>query len=293
VPRKTNCLIRSLLASLVKTPGTKLPGVFLCLLFALVGVPLSVSAECGVASGTWVKVKRVSDGDTLQLHDGRAVRVLGINAPEIAHGKSPAQPFGRESRVQAQAFVDATQGRIRLGFEREIKDRYGRLLAHVYDARGRSLAAELLRTGMALQVAVPPNHGQAECFIPLEQEARKYKRGLWRSAYWQSLSTKSMRGNESGFRLVRGRILKVDINSAVWLEFEGSLMVKVARKDWPLFGYRASDWRALKGKEVEVRGWITLRQANTKQANPKQFISKQAKSLVMQLRSPSSLRVIK
>lgn len=279
---------------LAKTPGKKLPGVFLCLLIALSWG--DAFAECGVASGNWVKVKRVSDGDTLQLQDGRAVRVLGINAPEIAHGKSPAEPYGRESRAQAQAFVDATGGRVRLGLEREIKDRYGRVLAHVYDSRGRSLAAELLRAGMALQVAVPPNDGQTGCFMPLEQEARKHKRGLWRSAYWQPLLTKTMRGDETGFRLMRGRILKVDINSAVWLEFEGGLVAKVAKSDWPLFKKQVPlkqstqqkpaqnyNWQALKGREVELRGWITLRD------KPNQRF----KSQMVQLRSPSSLKVVR
>ena len=251
-------------------------------------------AECGVAGGEWVRVKRVSDGDTLQLQDGRSVRVLGINAPEIAHGKSPAQPFGREARAQAQVFVDAANGRVRLALERATKDRYGRLLAHVYDHRGRSLAARLLRTGMALQIAVPPNHGQADCFVPLEQGARKNKRGLWRSAYWQPLLTKAMRGNETGFRLIRGRIVKVDIHSAVWLEFEGGLVAKVAKNDWPLFVRAPSSstsrkksspkhhWQALKGREVELRGWITLRKKS----------SKGFKFQMMQLRSPSSLKVI-
>jgi hypothetical protein len=75
----------------------------------------------------------------------------------------------------------------------------------------------------------------------------------------------------------------VDINSAVWLEFEGQLVAKVAKKDWPLFGYRQQDWLALKGKSVELRGWITSQKSRH---------SQQFKPLVMQLRSPSSMKVI-
>lgn len=257
----------------------KIPGVFLCLFF-----PLAVMAECGLPSGDSVLVARVSDGDTLKLQDGRSVRVLGINAPEIAHGNVSGQPFGRESRAQAQVFVDAAKGKVRLGFERQTKDRYGRLLAHVYDARGRSLAAEQLRSGMALQIAVPPNHAQMDCLSPLERGARNNKQGLWRSVYWQALSIQLLRGDETGFRHVRGRIVKVDINSAVWLEFEGQLVVRVAKKDWALFANKKSDWLNLKGKEVELRGWISLRQLS------RQY--RQFKPLIMQLRSPSSLKVM-
>ena len=261
----------------------KIPGVFLCLLFPLVAV-----AECGLPAGEPVKVARVSDGDTLKLEDGRSVRVLGINAPEIAHGAKPGQPLGRESRAAAQAFIDASKGRVRLGFERETKDHYGRLLAHIYDAKGRSLAAAQLRGGMALQIAVPPNSAQARCLADIERAARKQSPGLWRNAYWQPLPTKSMRGDETGFRQVRGRVSKVSINSSVWLEFEGKLVARVAKKDWQAFGNQKSDWQALKGRELELRGWISPQKSKAKPGSNSQPF----KPLVMQLRSPSSMNMI-
>lgn len=230
-----------------------------------------------------MQVARVSDGDTLKLQDGRSVRVLGINAPEIVHGNKPGQPLGRESRAAAQAFITASKGNIRLGFERETRDHYGRLLAHVYDSRGRSLAAAQLRNGMAMQIAVPPNTAQVHCLLSPEREARQKSLGVWRDNYWQPLPTLSLRGDEAGFRLVRGRITKVDINSAVWLEFEGRLVARVVKKDWPLFGYRQQDWLGLKGRSAELRGWIGSQQSKR---------SKKFKPLVMQLRSPSSIKVI-
>lgn len=260
----------------------KIPGVFLCLL-----LPLSAIAECGFPSGGSVKVARISDGDTLKLQDGRSVRVLGINAPEIIHGKKAGQPLGRESRAAAQAFINATHGAVRLGFERELTDRYGRLLAHVYDERGRSLAAAQLRAGMALQIAVPPNTAQADCLLDVERGARKKSAGMWRDSYWQPLPIKLMRGDETGFRQVRGRVTKVSINSAVWLEFEGKLVARVAKKDWPAFAYQKSDWQALQGREVELRGWINSRK---NQARPSAKTT-QFKPLILQLRSPSSMKI--
>lgn len=263
----------------------KIPGVFLCL-FSLFS-PALVVAECGLPAGELVQVARVSDGDTLKLQDGRSVRVLGINAPEIVHGNKPGQPLGRESRAAAQTFIDAGNGKVYLGFERETHDHYGRLLAHVYDSRGRSLAAAQLSSGMALQIAVPPNIAQMDCLLSAEREARQKSLGVWRNKYWQPLPTLSLRGDEAGFRLVRGRIAKVDINSAVWLELEGKLVAKIAKKDWPLFadqknGWQKSDWLTLKGKAVELRGWIRPQQSRR---------SQQFKPLVMQLRSASSIKV--
>ncbi|TFG38487.1 MAG: thermonuclease family protein, partial [Syntrophobacterales bacterium] len=43
---------------------------------------LAFRAE-GASAGPWVTVKRVVDGDTVQLSDGRSVRYIGVNAPEI------------------------------------------------------------------------------------------------------------------------------------------------------------------------------------------------------------------
>lgn len=260
----------------------KISGVFLWVAFASIW-PQTVVAQCGLAAGELVQVARVSDGDTLKLQDGRSVRVLGINAPEITHGKNAGQPLGRESRAAAQAFVNRSQGRVRLGFERERQDHYGRLLAHVYDRTGQSLAVSQLRSGMAMQIAVPPNTDQARCLAEIEPQARSRNLGIWRDPYWQPLSSKSMRGNETGFRLVSGRVAKVDINSAVWLELEGKLVVRIAKKDWPVFGYDKRAWTALKGQKLEVRGWINTQKSKR---------SQQFKPLVMQLRSPSSLRVI-
>ena len=263
---------------LVKTPGMKISGVFLCLFF-----PSVTLAQCGSPSGDWLEVARVSDGDTLKLQDGRSVRVLGVNAPEIRHGKSPGQPLGRESRAAAQVFVERARGRVRLGFERERYDHYGRLLAHVYDHRGRSLAAEQLRKGVAMQVGVPPNIAQSKCLSAIESKARRQQLGVWRDSYWLPLPSRSLRGSETGFRLISGRVAKVDINSAVWLELDGKLVVRIAKKDWPLFRYDKKDWQKLKGRQLEVRGWINVQKSRR---------SQQFKPLVLQLRSPFSLKVI-
>lgn len=46
-------------------------------------------------------VIRVADGDTLTAEAQHTtklrVRLLGIDAPEVAHGKNPGQPFGQEA----------------------------------------------------------------------------------------------------------------------------------------------------------------------------------------------------
>lgn len=252
----------------------KISGVFLCLLFAL-----PVFAECGKPEGVLLSVKHVADGDTLKLADGRSVRVLGINAPELARGNKPAQPYGQASRSAAQQFVRQADGRVRLGFERERTDHYGRLLAHVYDAKGRSLGAAMLQQGMAAHIAVPPNTVQADCLQPFEQAARTSGLGLWRDRYWNYAPADQLSPKEGGFRVVSGRVQKVEVNSSVWLELKGNLVVRIARQDWLGFGYTKQQWLSLKGQSVAVRGWIQVREARQGR-----------KPLVLQVRTPHALQ---
>ena len=46
-----------------------------------------------VIAQTWFTVKWVTDGDTIVLSNGKRVRYIGINAPEIDHDNHRAQPF--------------------------------------------------------------------------------------------------------------------------------------------------------------------------------------------------------
>jgi len=65
---------------------------------------LALCAE-GVNAGEWVTVKRVNDGDTVHLADGRFVRYIGVNAPEINHERNTAEPFGFEARARNNELV--------------------------------------------------------------------------------------------------------------------------------------------------------------------------------------------
>ncbi len=263
----------------LKTPVSLITGVFLCLLSS------SVMAECGHPETPLIGVSKVQDGDTLKLSDGRSIRVLDINAPEITIGQKRGQPLGRESLASARQFVARAGGEVRLGFDVEKRDHYGRWLAHVYDKSGRSLAAEQIRAGMAFQISVPPNGAQASCLSLIESRARKNPSGVWRNTYWGSFPATSLTLSDTGFRLVRGKIMRVDVNSAVWIELDGDLVAQIKKSDWHAFGRK--DWQLLVGKTVEVRGWIAARKDKGRQYGKRRF-----KSLVMGVRAPSSLKVI-
>jgi endonuclease YncB( thermonuclease family) len=92
---------------------------------------------------------RPDDGDTFFYND-RAIRILGIDTPEIiheAHGIYEDQPYGRQAaNLTIQLLREAkTVEYIPYG-----PDKYGRLLAHVF-VDGRLLAVHLLRAGLAYE----------------------------------------------------------------------------------------------------------------------------------------------
>jgi micrococcal nuclease len=67
---------------------------------------------------------------------------------------------------------------VRLEFDVQTRDRFGRLLAYVY-VGNLMVNAELVRQGYAQAAAYPPNVRYQELFLQLQREAREAKRGLW------------------------------------------------------------------------------------------------------------------
>ena len=98
-------------------------------------------------------VRQVVDGDTLRLVDGRSIRLIGINTPELGRKGRSDEPYAMQARRRLQALVDASDGRVGLLPGEQRKDRYGRTLAHLYDAQGRNLEAQLLAAENKLREA--------------------------------------------------------------------------------------------------------------------------------------------
>lgn len=131
-------------------------------------------------------VRRVIDGDTIALADGRVVRYIGIDTPELRRrvgGRwvSDPEPFGRDA---AEANARLVRGKaVRLEYDVQRYDAYHRILAYVYvstDGEGEVMVnAELLRQGMAQPLTIPPDVRYAERFRAIAAEARAARRGLW------------------------------------------------------------------------------------------------------------------
>ncbi len=123
------------------------------------------------------KVKRAIDGDTLLLINGERVRLIGVDTPETKHPQKPVEYFGREAYLFTKQMVDGKEARFE--FERQKRDRYGRLLAYVYLSDGTFLNAEIIKQGYGfVYTRFPFKH--MEEFRRYEKGARENRKGMWR-----------------------------------------------------------------------------------------------------------------
>ncbi len=200
---------------------------------------------------------KIFDGDTLALADGRRVRLLGINTPEIGHDGEPSQPFAEEAKELLRRLA-GDGARLRLRLDEERFDRYGRLLAHVFRDGGDNLQARLLGAGYATTLVVPPNEWSMGCYAAVEARARKRRLGVWDLAAYQPVPATTLADSARGFHLVTGRVQRIGESRAnLWLNLSRHMAVRIPKDDLAYFG--DLDPRQLAGRQVEVRGWIHKR----------------------------------
>jgi micrococcal nuclease len=166
------------------------PGIGAVALLALGGWLLVHSwAGCGsdqsrdsapvAGSAVRARVIRVVDGDTIVASidgDDEYVRYIGVDTPETVKPDTPVQCFGSRASAENHRLVEGRT--VRLVFDAEARDDYGRLLAYVY-AGSRFVNAELVRGGYARTLAIVPNTAHAVEFHRLAARAARVGRGLW------------------------------------------------------------------------------------------------------------------
>ncbi|WLH36081.1 thermonuclease family protein [Pseudomonas sp. FP2196] len=201
-----------------------------------------------------VAVQRVVDGDTVRLSDGRSVRMVGLNTPELGKQGRSDEPFAVMARKRLETLVADSGGRVGLLPGKQAKDHYGRTLAHLYSVSGSNLEAQMLADGLGFQVAVAPNVDLVACQQAAERSARQAGLGIWR----HSPVLKAEQIERSGFAVVSGRVSKVQRNrGGIWIELQDSLVLRVAPN---LVGqFDNARLQALKGKQIEARGWVVDR----------------------------------
>lgn len=241
------------LNSLKRAP---LAGALFCCLGLLCNAPaLAKNSACRLdqASET-VDIKYIHDGDTLWLKDGRKVRVIGINTPELARDDKPAESLATHARDSLRQLIGKST-RVQLRYGQEKQDRYGRLLAHVFLQNGNNISESLLRQGLAYALTVPPNLWHVKCYQEAELAARQQYKGLWSRQLSPVLQADSLSSTIRGFQIIRGKITRIGHSrNTIWLNFNRQFAVRILRKD--LVWFKDWNFEKIKGKTLEVRGWV-------------------------------------
>jgi micrococcal nuclease len=161
---------------------------------AIVVLAVAAFTGCGSQGGddeelrhaVSAQVVRVIDGDTIEVSidgQGEDVRYIGVDTPETVKPDAPVQCYGPQASAENHRLVEGRT--VRLVFDRERRDAYGRLLAYVYTrargeaARSRFINAALVRDGYARTLTIPPNTVHATQLARLQARAGRAGRGLW------------------------------------------------------------------------------------------------------------------
>ena len=139
------------------------------------------------------KVKRVIDGDTIELEDGRTIRYLGIDTPEL--GKTNAgyasNAFIWNRSMLISDLSNYIGKEVRLYKGNQNKDSYGRYLRYVtimtvdpYNMKSYEFFINdmLLKYGFAIHREEFENQQLSDIynqFVNSEKEAKINRRGLW------------------------------------------------------------------------------------------------------------------
>ncbi len=252
----------------------------LCLPFAfwsISGPQLALAEEqrcAGTAYDETVTVKHVHDGDTVKLADGRSIRLIGINAPEVARDGQPAEAFAEPARELLRTLLSSHNNQVRLIHGREKKDHYQRILAHLFLPDGTNVQGQLLASGLVNAITIPPNIRFTHCYQQAEQRAFCNRNGLWSQPI---LAVENLDLSARGFHPLRGKIKTISASrSGLWLTLEHGLTLRIRPSRQALFDLQ--QLQSLVEQPVLVRGWLQAKK------DPKK-----GERFYMEIKHPSSI----
>lgn len=140
----------------------------------LIIVPLLLSSF----KSDWRTCISVIDGDTIVLDRNEVVRLIGVDTPETKDPRKPVQYFGQEAYEFTKGLVEGKK--VRLEYDQDTKDKYGRTLAYVYLEDGTFINAEIIKQGYGFAYT-EFLFKYLEEFRQYEKEARENEVGLWAS----------------------------------------------------------------------------------------------------------------
>jgi micrococcal nuclease len=127
------------------------------------------------------RVTQVFDGDTIEVEiDGvlEKVRYIGMDTPETHRPNTPVQCYGPEASERNKQILKDNLVRLEADTNSSNRDRYQRLLRHIYTPEGVLVGQQMIQEGYAFAYTrFPQMH--SKLYAEEEAKAKANKVGLW------------------------------------------------------------------------------------------------------------------
>lgn len=209
---------------------------------------------------TWKTVDYIVDGDTFVADDGTYIRLLGINTPEVGRHGDKGEPFANQARLMLTKLI--FNQRVRLSFGERHKDRYNRLLAHIYKEDGTWVNKILIQEGLAHVYSFPDNRQHTKTLIKAENQARNKNKGLWAHPRWKIYKNVNDIPEKAigQFNLYEGVVHHTTaVRDRVYLNFDSNwrtdFTVEIPKRFYELFKKSGINiQKDYTGKKLQIRG---------------------------------------
>ena len=207
------------------------------------------------------KVERVIDGDSILLKNGEYVRLLGLRAPLLVNRKlkSSEQSSGILSKKYLESLILGKN--IYLYKAQEKRDRYGRILGHVFLKDGRWVQGEILKSGMAQVYSFADNRLLVAEMLEEEHLAEKLKLGLWKNQFYKIKDHKKAYKYIHNYEIIKGKVLHIGRFKKMYFinfgdHWDTDFTVVISGKATRLFKKKSIDIWEYRDKKIIVRGWL-------------------------------------
>ena len=217
-------------------------------------------------------VKRVYDGDTIELDDGRKIRFLGMNTPEISHRGKSEDMGGKAAKAWLSDKLKTS--RVRLEFDAEQTDSYGRTLAYVLTENRENLNVQLVAQGLAAMSIFPPNLRYVNELTAAQAQAEQANLGIWQMPQYAVIAASEVSADENyqGWTRVVGSVRSIkNTKKYSYLVFTNHFSARIDHDNTGLF----PSLENYQGRTLEVRGWL----------------NKGADGVTMLIRHPSAIKL--
>ena len=202
-----------------------------------------------------VQVRYIHDGDTLFLTDGRKLRLIGLNTPELEQEGQTSEPLAIQARNHLRKLLQQSKNTLLIEYDQASKDKYGRTLAHAFLTNGQNITQILITQGYATSLIVPPNLQHWQCYQQAEKQARTHNTGIWALDSYQTQTVEQLPEKANGFFIVRGTVRNIQhYKKSAMIQLEQKLELFIHADDMVYF---TDTLKTIKtGQSLKASGWI-------------------------------------